>query len=243
MDATSISIIITFAFIATFIQRVTGFGFGIVFMSILPYYMPSYAEATALSGLLAMVCSSIAVLQVRRYISWKKLTVILITFIIFSFFSINLVAQLQNHILKKILGTVLILVSIYFIFFNGRFSLKPSVPVQVSMGSISGIMGGLFGMQGPPAVIYFISCSKSKEEYMALTQLYFILGNITMTAFRAGNGFVTADVGRCFLYCLPAVVAGLVIGAKVYSRLPSVLIRKIVYIFIGLAGIVILISK
>ena len=40
---------------ASFIQRVTGFGFGIFIMTILPFIMPSYAEATALSGTLAMV--------------------------------------------------------------------------------------------------------------------------------------------------------------------------------------------
>ena len=243
MSATTIILIIAFAFLATFIQRVTGFGFGIVFMAVLPYLMPSYGEATALSGLLALICSLGAGIQVFRYLSWKKLIIILLSFILFSFFAVNAVAGLQNHILKKILGAVLILVSLYFIFFNGRFTLKPSVPVQISMGSISGIMGGLFGMQGPPAVIYFISCTDRKEEYMALTQFYFILGNIAMTAFRAGNGFVAADVGRCFLYGLPAVIAGLLTGAKVFSHMPTALIRKIVYIFIGVAGIVALISK
>lgn len=39
---------------ASFVQRATGFGFGIFIMTILPFLMPSYGEATALSGLLAM---------------------------------------------------------------------------------------------------------------------------------------------------------------------------------------------
>lgn len=39
---------------ASFVQRSTGFGFGIFIMTMLPALMPSYGEATTLSGLLAM---------------------------------------------------------------------------------------------------------------------------------------------------------------------------------------------
>lgn len=34
---------------ASFVQRTTGFGFGIFIMTLLPFLMPSYGEATALS--------------------------------------------------------------------------------------------------------------------------------------------------------------------------------------------------
>ena len=62
--------IAAFAFIASFIQRVTGFGYGIVFMSFAPYLMPSYAEATALSGALAIICAAITALNLNtKYLS------------------------------------------------------------------------------------------------------------------------------------------------------------------------------
>ena len=50
---------------AAFVQRVSGFGFGIFIMTVLPYIMPSYGEATALSGLMAMVTSML--LQPNSY--------------------------------------------------------------------------------------------------------------------------------------------------------------------------------
>ena len=49
------------AMMAAFVQRVSGFGFGIFIMTVLPYLMPSYGEATALSGMLALVTSAIIV--------------------------------------------------------------------------------------------------------------------------------------------------------------------------------------
>ena len=39
--------------IASFIQRVSGFGFGIFVMMFFPFFLPSYGDSVMLSGLLA----------------------------------------------------------------------------------------------------------------------------------------------------------------------------------------------
>ena len=41
------------AVIASFIQRVSGFGFGIFVMMFFPFLLPSYGESVMLSGLLS----------------------------------------------------------------------------------------------------------------------------------------------------------------------------------------------
>lgn len=58
---------------ASFIQRTTGFGFGIFIMTLLPFLMPSYGEATTLSGLLAMTTSAIIAFRMRKHLVWKRL--------------------------------------------------------------------------------------------------------------------------------------------------------------------------
>ena len=40
---------------ASFVQRTTGFGFGIFIMTMLPFFLPTYGEATTLSGLISPV--------------------------------------------------------------------------------------------------------------------------------------------------------------------------------------------
>lgn len=52
---------------ASFVQRTTGFGF--LIMTMLPVLMPSYGEATTLSGILAMTTSAIIVVQKYKYIN------------------------------------------------------------------------------------------------------------------------------------------------------------------------------
>ena len=144
---------------ASLTQRVCGFGFGIFIMMVLPFIMPSIGEATALSGLLAVFTALIPALNLRKIVPWRKLIPILVTFIVVSFFAVILVKHIESRLLKKILGGVMIVISLYFFFLNGRFSLKPSIPIQIGMGTLSGLMGGLFAMQGPPAVIYFMGCT------------------------------------------------------------------------------------
>lgn len=242
MTTTTIIFIFLFALTASFVQRVSGFGFGILFMTAAPYLMPTYGEATALSGTLALVCALVTGVQFFRHIPWKKLVFILLTFLAVSFFAVRLVSKVDSKTLKHILGVVLILIGLYFILLNGKFRMKPSIPTQIGMGTISGLMGGLFGMQGPPAVIYFISCVDKKEEYMAITQWYFIIGNLAMTFYRAGNGFVTADVGKGWLVGAGAVLLGLFLGSKVYDKIRLEKLRKVVYIFICISGIVALLA-
>jgi hypothetical protein len=65
-------------------------------------------------------------------------------------------------------------------------------------------MGGFFGMQGPPAVLYFIQSEPTKEYYMAMAQTYFLIGNVMMTGVRAYNGFFTETVAVDYLYGLGA---------------------------------------
>lgn len=225
---------------ASFVQRTTGFGFGIFIMTMLPFFLPSYGEATALSGLLAMTTSLPIVWRLRRFICWQRLWVILLTFIVVSAVAIFWLTSIEDRLLHIILGSVLVLTSIYFAVFSQRIKLPATRSVQIGAGGLSGLMGGFFGMQGPPAVLYFISSEPSKEHYMAMAQTYFLIGNAMMTIVRLYNGFVTPAVLDGYLYGIGGVALGTMLGAYVFSRIPTRLFRYIVYAYIGISGLVML---
>lgn len=224
---------------ASFVQRTTGFGFGIFIMTMLPFLMPSYGEATTLSGLLALSTSAMIVWKMREYISWRRMIPILTTFIIVSAGAICLLSRVHDDTLRKILGVILIATSIYFAFFSGRIRIRTSLPWQIGTGTVSGLMGGFFGMQGPPAVLYFISSEPDKNHYMAMAQTYFVIGNIMMTIVRASNGFLTVTVGKCWLFCLAAVVIGTLLGTWAFRRIPGKIFPYVVYGYIGISGAII----
>lgn len=125
---------------ASFVQRTTGFGFGIFIMTSLPFLMPSYGEATALSGLLAMTTSAIITWKMREYITWKRMYPILLTFIAVSAVAICVLTRIQEENLRKILGVVLIIASLYFAFFSGKIRIRTTLPWQIGAGSLSGLI-------------------------------------------------------------------------------------------------------
>ena len=86
---------------ASFIQRTTGFGFGIFIMTMLPFLMPTYGEATTLSGLLAITTSAAIVWRLRNYVTWQRLWPILLTFIIVSTIAIFALTRIEDHILRR----------------------------------------------------------------------------------------------------------------------------------------------
>lgn len=228
---------------ASFVQRTTGFGFGIFIMTMLPFLMPSYGEATALSGLLALTTSLIAAWKYRRLITWKRLIPILSVFLVVSSASICLLTRIHDDMLRRILGVILIIVSIYFAFFSKRIRFGTSLPYQIGAGTVSGLMGGFFGMHGPPAVLYFISSEPDKEHYMGMIQTYFVITNAMMTLVRASNGFVTAAVGKSYLFCLAAVGIGAVAGGWAFRHIPGKIFPYVVYSYIGISGMIILLTS
>lgn len=234
----TIVFLLLFSVGAAFVQRTTGFGFGIFIMTILPHLLPSYGEATALSGMLAMVTSAIIVCRTYRHIVWRNLLPILSVFIMFSIIAIEFLSIMRSETLHIILGITLILAAVYFWFFSGRIKVRPNIATQASLGTLSGFMGGFFGMQGPPAVLYFLSVSDTKEKYIALAQSYFLIGNLMMTIYRSHAGFVSPTVIHSWLLCIPAVLLGTWIGAKVYQRIPLPLLRKIIYLYIAISGVI-----
>ena len=54
--------------------------------------------------------------------------------------------RIEDRILKRILGVALIVISICFALFSQKIKLPTTKKVQVGAGTLSGLMGGFFGM-------------------------------------------------------------------------------------------------
>ena len=144
--------------VASFIQRVSGFGFGIFVMMFFPFFLPSYGESVMLSGLLAGSTALMIAVKNRKYIRWKMMWIVTFFNVLFSFIATEYMRSLSNDVLKHCLGVVLILIALYFLFGEGRMGrIFKSKPAQVTIGSVSGVMGGMFAMPGPPLVLYCIN--------------------------------------------------------------------------------------
>lgn len=227
---------------ASFVQRTIGFGFGIFIMPLLPFVMPSYAEAVTLSGLLSLTSATVVMMKYIKFVNWKRMFPIVAAFVIFSSVAICMLDRIEGHTMRMILGFMLIILSLYFSFFKDRLQkiIRPTRGWQLGTGAASGIMGGLFGMHGPPVVLYLIVSEPDKDHYMGMIQTYAVVTNITMLAVRAYNGYVTSVVGMSYMYALGGLALGVLAGNWAFKRIPGRMFTYLVYAYIGISGMIIL---
>lgn len=234
----AIPAVILLSVLGSIIQRVSGFGFGIIVMIFLPYILGSYGEANALSGLLSFVSCGAVAISLWRHIDWKNLIFPFIGYALISLPTIIFMSLQPDSIMFILLGAALILLSFYFIFFSEKIKIKAAWWTGLLSGSISGVMGGLFAMGGPPVVVYFVQTEKEdKLAYLATIQMYFTLTNLYGTGVKAFRGLVTPNVLLLALCGTVGLALGILIGKAIFNKLNALTIRRVVYGVMAVSGI------
>jgi uncharacterized membrane protein YfcA len=228
-------------FCGSFIQSVCGFGSAIFTMSVFPYFMP-YSMCVTLTGLTALSSNVGNVLPRIKFIRWKLLIAPLIGYFCFAAYSVIFaVSKSDSKLLNILLGIVLILLSLYFIFFKDKIKIKPTFFNGLIVGALSGIMGGLFSISAPPIIVYLLSVTKDKDEYFANVMAYLMIANIYTGIFRAIKGLVTKEVLILWALGTCMTVFGVFFGKKLVDKLNAQTVRKIIYIFMAISGLMMII--
>ena len=225
--------------IASFIQRVSGFDFGIFVMMFFPFFLPSYGESVMLSGLLAGSTALMIAVRNWKYIRWRLMGWVVFFNVLFSFLATEYMRSMSNDALKQCLGVALILIALYFFFGEGRMGrIFQSKPAQVTIGSISGIMGGMFAMPGPPIVLYCISTLEDKREYVTTLQAFSVVLNVFYTLFRTKAGFYSDDTWLCWVVGIGGAIIGSSLGARCFDIISNRTLKLIVYDMMIISGLV-----
>ena len=222
-------------------QTVAGFGCGITVMLFLPLMMPLLG-ASALNSVICSVQNLCLAWGFRKGIKFK-----LVLFPAFvSFFTsaaaVYLAVRLNLHFLKILFSLSLIALAIYFIFFADRVHVKASVQAATVCSALSGFVNGFFGVGGPPMALYYLTVTKTKEEYIGTAQFYFLIVSLFTTGARAAGGIISPDVLMTFLPGVLGVLAGQCIGIRIVHRLSIERMKKIIYAFLAISGVLTLID-
>ncbi len=233
--------LILVGFGAAFVQRVSGFGLGIFAMMFLPHFLPSHTAAATISCLFSCYTTTVNSVKYRKNVAYKTAIPMLAAALISIPIAVYFAAKVEAHIFKILLGSVLIILSIYFLFFNKKIKINPTPVNGIIAGTLGGALNGLFSTGGPPAVLYLTNAAPDNVTYFATIQFYFCLTNIYATANRAVNGLITVDL---LIYAAVGIIgclAGDLLGRKVFDKLDAVKLKYIIYIGMIISGILMLI--
>ena len=235
----SCALIFLLTIVASFIQRVSGFGFGIFVMMFFPFFLPSYGESVMLSGLLAGSTALMIAVKNWKFIRWRMMWIVTFFNVLFSFVATEYMRSLSNDVLKQCLGVVLTLIALYFLFGEGRMGrIFKSKPAQITIGSVSGVMGGMFAMPGPPVVLYCISTLEDKKEYVATLQAFSVVFNSFYTIFRFNAGFYSENTWLWWIMGIGGAVIGSLLGSRCFELISNQTLKRIVYVMMIVSGMV-----
>lgn len=224
---------------AGFVQRVSGFGFGIFIMMFLPYIMPSYNEAVALSGILSGSIAFTVAMCNFKHICWRRMLLVVPANAAVSFFVVRCMANISTSVMLKCFGVALVVMAFYFLFFEGRVrGYFGGSAAQLAVGAVSGVMGAMFGTPGPPVVLYGMCVFKEKLEYLATMQAFWTVFNIVYLFYRSGNGYYSGQTHVYWVCGLCGAFVGTFLGAKCFDSLDTKRFRLVVYMAMAASGVV-----
>ncbi|WP_367924635.1 sulfite exporter TauE/SafE family protein [uncultured Ruthenibacterium sp.] len=236
MDLLTFFLFAVTVFCGAVTQAVCGFGFGVLVMSVLPYFMPSYIGALVPCGLMGTSITLYLSLRRVRNIRWKLVAGPLVASTITCWLSTRYLKVLSDTVLRGALGVFLVGLSAVHFLARAKQKRKPSVPRSVVAGCAAGVTDALFGMGGPPVASYLLSVTDDKDTYLTNLSCVFAVLCINTTLTRAVSGMITLDALKNYLVGMIFVAAGLAVGGRIFYKISQKTLEKLVYCFFTVSG-------
>lgn len=237
MSSTTI-LVLAVLFLATFIRSALGFGEALVAVPLLALTLPVQVVAP-LAVLVSITVAIAVIIRDWRSIHLRSAGWLLLSTLFGIPLGLLLLKTVPESIVKLILGVFIIAFALYSL--AGRKPELHTDRLAPAFGFVAGILGGAYGMNGPPLVVYGVMRRWTPVQFRATLQGYFLIASITGMAGYAFTGLWTRTVTRYFLLSLPLAVVAIFLGHMAHRRLSSA--RFLVCVNVGLALIGALLLK
>lgn len=219
---------------AGLLQGLTGFGFVLIALPLLDFFIP-LKTLIPLLCLLALCISLYLSIQLRKSIHFSRIGLMLLANIPGIPLGVLLLKQLPSATLSLALGMLMISFTAY------QLLAKPQ-PRELGRASAlfagfsSGILGGSIGAGGPPVIIYSATQRWSKDEAKGTLAFFFFISGGMVVLMHAFTGLVTQTVIHYFTISIPALAVGILFGIALYKRISDHGYRKLAFVLVFLLG-------
>ena len=229
------------ALVAAAFQSGTGLGYAIISMSVWQMLMP-FRTASAVEAITVCLLCVTLLIRLRRHVRLKALITPLIATTVFLPLGMHTMMIQVDAFMRQLMGILLLALCVYFIFFGERFRVRPTIGNGLIAGALSGFLGGMFNIGGPPLAIYFLSTTDDKLEYSASLQAIFMLMAPYHIILHAIWGNITLQTLRFSAAAVLGMAVGSVLGFMVFKRLSMPVLKRVVYCFMAVFGLYLVIS-
>ncbi len=222
-------------FAATLIRSAFGFGEALVAVPLLAFCMPLQV-ATPLAVLVSITIAGIVVVQDWKKIHFYSTGWLVLPTLLGIPLGLLLLTSGHQRMVKAALSLIIMAFAAYSL--TGRTPLELRHDSRVwllACGFCAGVLGGAYGMNGPPLVIYGSMRRWSAQHFRATLQAYFLPASILgMVGYWLAGLWVHA-VTRYYLLSLPVMLPAVFLGRAINHRLRGEVFMR--YVYLGLGGI------
>jgi hypothetical protein len=234
MDAATLHVLFV-VFVATLIRSAFGFGEALFAVPLLALRLP-LGIAAPLAVLISITIAGVIVAQ-----DWREIHVRSTGWLVFAtVFGIPLGLALLTSSHQAAVKVTLAILIMGFAAYSLIGSKPPklgrdSLAWLLSCGLIAGVLGGAYGMNAPPLVIYGAMRRWSAKEFRATLQGYFFPASLLGMAGYWLKGLWVPAVTHYYLVSLPVTIPAILLGRVVNRRLHGESFLR--YVYSGLLGI------
>lgn len=221
-------------FLATFVRSAFGFGEALIAVPLLALIMP--VEVAAPVAVLISVTVAIVVLaQDWRHVHVRSAGWLVLSTLAGTPLGLLLLTRMDSAIVKACLGAIIMAFSIYSLLKRHRAALKDDRSAWV-FGFAAGVLGGAYGMNGPPLVMYGTLRRWTPQHFRATLQGYFLPASLMALAGYALAGLWKPLVTRYYLMALPVVIVAIFLGRLANGRMDGQTFLRLVHVGLVVVG-------
>ncbi|MEM6255186.1 MAG: sulfite exporter TauE/SafE family protein [Cyanobacteria bacterium P01_D01_bin.156] len=221
--------------LASFVQSLTGFGFALVAISLLPFFM-DLQPAVSLVLVVSLVGNIALWWHYRDSFEWSRIIHLLGAGLLTIPIGVLGLHHIPEHLALQILGVFVLAYVIYS-------SLQLSAPdIQgrrwaYAFGAASGVLAGAFNTGGPPIVIYGNFNEWSPEQFKSHMPGAFSVMSVVAIATHLWQGHFDKMLFTQIGYATPFFVGGLGLGFWLSNYINAEQFRQVVLVLLGLIGL------
>ena len=220
-------------FLATVIRSAFGFGEALVAVPLLALAIP-VEVAAPVAVLVSITVALIVVLQDWRHIHVRSAVWLVLPTLLGIPLGLIVLKTVPEAVVKAVLAVVIMAFSAWSLMPRARFELENDRLAGL-FGFAAGILGGAYGMNGPPLAMYGSLRRWPPANFRATLQGYFLPASLAGMAAYWVAGLWTPVVNRFYVLSLPGVLLGIFLGRIVNRRMDAR--QFVLYVHAGLIGI------
>ena len=229
-------------FVATLIRSAIGFGEALVAVPLLALHL-RLEIAAPLAVLVSITIALVVVAQDWRKIHVRSMGWLMAATVFGIPLGLWLLTSTHQRLTKATLALLIMAFSVYSLIGERPPELKAdSMPWLLGCGFVAGIMGGAYGMNGPPLAVYGSMRRWSAQHFRATLQGYFLPASALGMAGYWLKGLWTPAVTHYYLLSLLAVVPAIPLGRVMNHRMRGETFLQYVYAGLVVVGAVLLVQ-